>query len=67
MKVWLTAPGAEHPRHEEYDDLDEQTVPLDGWFNVGGYDLEYPGDQGGPPEETVNCRCTLEYTEVAAP
>jgi 2'-5' RNA ligase len=66
VKVWLTAPGAEHPRHEDYDDLDGQTAELDGYFNVGGYDLEYPGDDAGPPEEVINCRCTMEYQEEGA-
>lgn len=63
-KRWLTAPGAEYPRHEDYDDLDGQTVPLDGYFDVGGEPLAYPGDPDGEPAETCNCRCDLEYLEV---
>ncbi len=65
FKVWLTAPGAMFPRHEEYDDLDGQTVPLEGLFDVGGEQLEYPGDPAGDPSEVCNCRCTLEYTDQA--
>lgn len=60
-KVWLVAPGAVHPRHEDYDGLDHQTQPLDGSFNVGDSQLDFPGDPGGPPEEVCNCRCTLIY------
>jgi len=26
---------------------------------VGGVSLKYPGDPGGPPRETINCRCTV--------
>jgi 2'-5' RNA ligase len=63
FKRWLTAPGAEHPRHEEYDDLDGQTVALDEPFDVGGEVLMYPGDPDGPPEEVCNCRCTLAMVE----
>lgn len=61
LKQWLTAPGAPNPRHEDYDGLDGQTVPLDGYFDVGGWELEYPGDPSGPPEEVCDCRCTMVY------
>lgn len=55
QKVWMTAPGAQFPRHETYDGLDGQTVALDAFFDVGGEELEYPGDPGGSPEEVCNC------------
>jgi HK97 family phage portal protein len=55
---WLTAPGAAHPRHEEYPELDGQKVNVGEMFNVGGARLQFPGDPGGPPEEIINCRCT---------
>jgi hypothetical protein len=58
-KQWLTADGAEHPRHELYDGLDGQTVGLEEPFDVGGEPLLYPGDPDGSPEETINCRCTV--------
>jgi len=64
-KIWLTAPGAEYPRHEDYEGLDGQTVPLDGVFDVGGEQLAYPGDPDGEPAEVCNCRCDLLYTEKA--
>lgn len=62
---WLTAPGAENPRHEDYEGLDQQTVPLGALFDVGGAKLEYPGDPAGPPEETIQCRCTVIFLEQA--
>lgn len=62
---WLTAPGAENPRHEDYEGLDGQTVPLGGLFDVGGAKLEYPGDPAGPPDESINCRCALIFIEQA--
>jgi hypothetical protein len=37
---------------------DGQETALGGVFSVGGATLRYPGDPAGPPEETVNCRCT---------
>lgn len=41
---------------------DEQTVPINGKFNVGGAALRYPGDpSAGAPQETINCRCAMAY------
>lgn len=66
-KVWMTAPGAAHPRHEDYDGLDGQTVDLDSSFDVGGSQLNFPGDPDGDPGEVINCRkrCTMSYTDGA--
>lgn len=58
-KEWMTAPGANYPRHEEYDGLDGQIVPVDQPFVVGGALMMYPGDPDGPPEEVINCHCTF--------
>lgn len=63
-KTWHTSEGAQYPRHEDYDGLDDQTVGLDEYFDVGGFALNFPGDPDGPAEEICNCRCTVLYTEV---
>lgn len=55
MKEWLTAPGAKYPRHNTYIGLDHQTRELNQPFQVGGHDLQHPGDPHGPPEEVCNC------------
>jgi hypothetical protein len=60
-KRWLAAPGAEWPRHEDYDGLDAQTTALDGVFDVGGVRLAYPADPDGPPDEVARCRCSLLF------
>jgi 2'-5' RNA ligase len=62
-KTWLTAPGAQFPRHEDYDDLDGQTVGQDETFTVGEDELQYPGDPDGSPEEVINCRCAMTYSD----
>lgn len=38
-----------------------QVVGLDELFEVGDAFLDYPGDPNGPPEEIIQCRCTLGY------
>lgn len=65
FKVWMTAPGAMYPRHEEYPDLDGQTVQIDDAFQVGEDQLQFPGDADGSPDEVCNCRCSLSYTDNA--
>lgn len=41
-----------------------QTVGMTEPFRVGQANLMFPGDPDGPPEEVINCRCTLGYKEV---
>jgi hypothetical protein len=43
---------------ETHRDADGQTVALNEPFTVGRASLDFPGDPSGPPEETINCRCT---------
>lgn len=38
---------------------DNQVAPVGGTFDVGGYDLRYPGEPVGPPSIWINCRCIL--------
>lgn len=59
QKVWLTAPGAETPRHELVPGLNGQTVGLNDFFNVQGEMLDSPGDPSGSPENVINCRCAM--------
>lgn len=56
-KEWLSAMDSRtRPSHFE---ASGQVVPLDRGFEVGSAVLMMPGDPSGPPEETVNCRCTV--------
>lgn len=36
-----------------------QIADADGTFDIGGFDLRYPGEPVGPPEIWINCRCIL--------
>lgn len=58
-KSWMaTEDMRTRPTHHM---ADGQTVAMDDAFLVGGFPLFFPGDPAGPPEEIINCRCTLTY------
>jgi hypothetical protein len=55
FKRWLTTlDGNERETHFE---AHAQLKKIDQPFDVGGSQLMYPGDPGGDPSETINCRC----------
>jgi Phage Mu protein F like protein len=57
QQVWLaTDDRRTRPTHDE---ADGQRVPLGDLFTVGGFSLRFPGDPTGPPQEVIQCRCTL--------
>jgi len=56
-KQWVTA-GDEHVR-ETHQAAEGQVVGLNQKFIVGEALLDHPGDPSGPPEEIINCRCTI--------
>ena len=59
-KEWLaTSDGRTRETHQDADG--QVVIGLDTPFNVGGYDLDQPGDENGPPEEVIQCRCTALY------
>lgn len=59
VKFWSTSglPGIRisHIEAEQYSDEKDGLKP-DEPFQNG---LQYPGDPSGPPEEVINCRCTI--------
>ena len=57
-KRWVTMHDASV--REIHAELDGQTVPIGGAFNVAGTKLGYPGEPVGPPEVWINCRCLAQ-------
>lgn len=62
---WYVAAGVivhnsthDHRTRHSHQDADGQTVGMQDAFQVGGYDLQYPGDPSGPASQIVNCRCS---------
>lgn len=47
---------------EDHADADGQRRSMDDPFDIGGENLDYPGD--GSAEQSINCRCTLIYTQA---
>jgi Phage Mu protein F like protein len=64
-KTWVaTRDDRVRPTHEL---ADGQTVGLGELFTVGGWPMDRPHDPAGPPEEVINCRCSVSFDlDVAA-
>lgn len=58
-KFWNTVED-EHvrPTHERIDGTE---IPVKSRFQVGKWQMLYPGDPAGGPEERINCRCYADY------
>lgn len=62
-KQWLTSGNANvRAAHAAAND---QVVPVDGYFTVGGEQLAHPGDPAGAPENVINCHCVSIPVESA--
>jgi uncharacterized protein with gpF-like domain len=62
-REWIAA--EDDRTRSAHADADGQVRGMDEAFNFedeqGGYSLMAPGDPGGPPRATINCRCALGY------
>jgi len=56
ITVRVTVEALTVPDHVK---ADGQTVPWGQPFDVGGFAMMYPHDPEGPPQEVINCRCTM--------
>lgn len=56
-KVWIAT--LDNRTRHDHAMADGQTVAKDEPFNVGGYELMFPGDPRGPGHEVYNCRCSM--------
>lgn len=59
-KTWLTM-NDNKVRHT-HKEIDSLKVPIFEAFQVGDSKMMFPKDTNGSAEETVNCRCVLEYS-----
>lgn len=60
-KQWLsTLDSRTRPTHVT---ADGQVAEREAPFLVGGMAMQYPGDPAGGQAETINCRCTILWTD----
>jgi hypothetical protein len=64
-KVWCAA--EDERTRASHTAADGQSRKEGEGFDVGGANLDRPGDPNGPPEEVINCRCTILVEPVLAP
>ena len=57
QKEWLAT--KDDRVRDDHLAADGQVVGIDEPFIVGGYEADFPGDPNLPPEESINCRCTV--------
>lgn len=60
-RVWLATD--DHRTRSTHVAADGQRVALGAPFIVGGFELAFPGDPSGPPQEVIQCRCTMLLVE----
>lgn len=59
-KMWLSA--LLPTTRDDHADLDGVVVPPNGTWNLGGYQVSYPGQATLPAGERINCRCGIRPT-----
>jgi hypothetical protein len=57
VKRWLAT--EDHRTRPDHKEADGQVVPWAQPFTVGGFSMMYPHDPEAPPQEVINCRCTM--------
>lgn len=53
--MWLATDDSRTRR--THHEAEGQRVPVGSPFIVGGFELRFPGDPLGPPQEVIQCRC----------
>lgn len=59
--MWLAT--SDHRTRRTHREAEGQRVPIGTPFTVGGFPLMFPGDPVGPPQEVIQCRCTVLLVE----
>lgn len=59
QKIWLAVDDKR--TRPDHNVADNQKVPIDSLFKVGGTSMSRPGDPRGGASQVVNCRCALGF------
>lgn len=65
VKQWLTRNDTKV--REAHREVNGQLRLLGDPFDVGGFEMQYPGDPSAPADLTVNCRCVMVATAPPQP
>jgi uncharacterized protein with gpF-like domain len=62
-KKWIVAidDRARQSHLDVWFETNTNPIPLDDFFNVGGSQMQFPGDPLGAPAQVINCRCAVGY------
>ncbi len=60
LKKWVAITD-NRTRETHLEMNDEQAIPIDDKFYVGGFECDAPHDDSLPAEEVINCRCNLVF------
>ncbi len=58
-KRWISM--IDNKTRPDHIEMNGRRVGLHDKFDVGGVMMDYPGDQTAPPEQVINCRCTVAF------
>lgn len=66
-KRWI-ATLDDRTRESHYEEMQDTVrgIPIDQSFNLDGNLCEFPGDETLPPEDRINCRCTVVNGDLDA-
>lgn len=59
IKEWIATNDSR--TRESHEKVDGEEIAGDAKFVVGGSPMDHPHDLTAPPDETINCRCTLAW------
>jgi HK97 family phage portal protein len=58
-KFWNTV--EDEKVRKTHERIDGKEIPISESFAVGKWNMDFPGDPRGGPEERINCRCYADY------
>jgi len=61
-KIWIATP--DDRTRDTHAQVDGDVVDKYESFKVGDVFMESPGDLSAPPEEVINCRCTMSWVVI---
>lgn len=61
-KEWIATRDSR--TRDDHASVDGAIVGMQQSFNVGGVDMQFPGEPNKPADQTVNCRCTIAHIPI---